>query len=175
MVVAPPFAHLHHPARRWQSVFAAIMPLSGKTLQFHEKRDIPATVRRQVLNSGVYAASFPQHSARIGVFGRSGAPRSRSRRRHCDSARSVTAAELPAIAPFNAWCGCRIVAGFSAAVESPARRHGISEVRDRSGFRGSTGPADRAPAWRPAMPRRKDPAAADRTTGDDRGRPRDGG
>jgi hypothetical protein len=65
MVVAPSFAHLHHPLHRWQSVFAAIVLLCDKTLQFLEQRDIPATVRRQGMDSGIFPASFTQHSARI--------------------------------------------------------------------------------------------------------------
>jgi hypothetical protein len=48
MVVAPPFAHLHHPLRRWQSLFLATMPLVGKSLQNTACCDISATVRLQV-------------------------------------------------------------------------------------------------------------------------------
>jgi len=47
MVVAPPFAYLHHPSGGWQSLFALMRPVRDKSVQNVADRDIPATARRQ--------------------------------------------------------------------------------------------------------------------------------
>jgi hypothetical protein len=47
MVVPPPFADIRHPADRWQTVFARIMPLAGKSVQNAGRCDIQATVWTQ--------------------------------------------------------------------------------------------------------------------------------
>jgi hypothetical protein len=47
MVVAPPFAYLHHPSRGWQSLFALTPPVGDKSMQNVADRDIPATVLRK--------------------------------------------------------------------------------------------------------------------------------
>jgi hypothetical protein len=44
MVVAPPFAYLHHHPSRWQWVFGATAPLAEKSVQKAEHSDILATV-----------------------------------------------------------------------------------------------------------------------------------
>jgi hypothetical protein len=47
MVVPPPLADLRHPAARWQTVFARLMPLAEKSLQNADRCDIQATVSTQ--------------------------------------------------------------------------------------------------------------------------------
>jgi hypothetical protein len=43
MVIAPPFAYLHHPARRRQLLFSATRRFVGDSLQNTQARDISAT------------------------------------------------------------------------------------------------------------------------------------
>jgi len=47
MVVPPPFSDLRHPADRWQTVFARIMPPAEKSVQNADRCDIQATVSTQ--------------------------------------------------------------------------------------------------------------------------------
>jgi len=47
MVVPPPLADLRHPAERWQTVFARMMLLAGKSVQNADRCDIQATVSPQ--------------------------------------------------------------------------------------------------------------------------------
>jgi hypothetical protein len=47
MVVPPPLADLRHPAERWQTVFARMMLLAGKSVQNADRCDIQATVSAQ--------------------------------------------------------------------------------------------------------------------------------
>jgi hypothetical protein len=63
MVVAPPFAYLHHPSTQWQSLFALTTPARAKSVQNVADSDILATAASKLANSGSPVASFPQQSA----------------------------------------------------------------------------------------------------------------